>query len=84
MEPVDCKATPYCYECNYRYTQYKNAWNDPDLTLAAKLLWTLISERESGFDWDEYLDNLIPEDVLYDPLMELVNKGYFDFSFLDI
>lgn len=83
MEPVDCKPV-YSKECACEYTCFRNAWNDIELSLAAKLLWTLMSERESGFDWDEYLEELLPDDVLFDPLMELVNKGYFDFSFLEI
>jgi hypothetical protein len=83
MEPIDCKETPYCYECNYRYQTYQNAFNDPDLSLSAKLLWALISERKEGFDSEEYLDNLCEEDLMYGPLMELVNKGYFSQSYLE-
>jgi hypothetical protein len=78
MPIIDCQATPYCYECNYRYQYYQNAWNDPSLSLEAKLLWTLISERGSGFDFDEYFTGLVREDIIYDPLMELLKKGYFD------
>ena len=80
---IDCKATPYCYECNYRYQHYQNAFNDPNLSLEAKLLWALISERQSGFDASEYLDNLVPEDLMYEALMQLVNKGYFSQSYLE-
>lgn len=83
MEPIDCKATPYCYECNYRYQHYQNAFNDPNLSLAAKLLWALISERKEGFDREEYLDNLEPCDLMYEPLMELARRGYFDSSYLE-
>jgi hypothetical protein len=80
---IDCQATPYCYECNYRYRPYQNAFNDPDLSLSAKLLWALISERAEGFDRSEYLDNLVPADLLYDALIELEKKGYFDSSYLE-
>jgi len=83
MEPIDCKDKPYCYECNYRYNQYHNAFNDPDLSLTAKVLWALISERESGFDASEYLDDLCEEDLLYGAFMELARKGYFDRSYLE-
>lgn len=79
MEQIDCKATPFCHECNYRYQYYKNAWNDPSLSLEAKLLWTLISEREKGFEWDEYCET-IPDDAIYCPLMELLKKGYFHYE----
>ena len=83
MEAVDYR-TAYCEECLCEHQYYRNAWNDEELSLAAKLLWTLISEREEGFDHDEYLDNICQEDAIYEPIMELVNKGYFDFSFLEV
>jgi hypothetical protein len=80
MAIIDCQSTPYCHECNYHAQYYLNAWNDPDLSLEAKLLWTLISERDSGFDFDEYFCCISKEDALFYPLMELLNKGYFDES----
>jgi hypothetical protein len=84
MEPIDCEKPPYYCESNYNYAFHNNAFNDPDLSLEAKLVWSLITERGDGFDYHEYFDSLEPLDVIYAPFVELLQKGYFTMGKLEI